>query len=114
MTMILRARSVMGSPGTASQRGAALAPGPRLLEGRGGGEDRRVGVPATHDLQANRQLVVGPARGHGGGGLAGEVERERERHPAEGRGGPAPRPPPRAPAPRGPAHPGGPPHGGGG
>src|SRR5438046_8584017 len=72
MTRVLRARSVMGSPGTASQRGAALAPGPRLLEGRGGGEDRRVGVPATHDLQANRQPVVGPARGHGGGGRSEE------------------------------------------
>src|SRR5207247_7802709 len=87
MTRVLRARSVMGSPGTASQRGAALAPGPRLLEGRGGGEDRRVGVAATHDLEANRQPVVGPARGPGGGGLAGGVEREREGHQAEGRGG---------------------------
>src|SRR5438046_8808705 len=90
MTRVLRARSVMGSPGTASQRGAALAPGRRLLEGRGGGEDRRVGVPATDELKANRQPVVGPARGHGSGGVGGGHVRERDEPPAAWRCGPRP------------------------
>src|SRR5712691_448998 len=72
-----------GLTGVVSQRGTALAPGPRLLERRRGGEDGRGGVPAPDDLQADRQPVAGPARRDGGGRLAGEVERERERHPAE-------------------------------
>src|SRR3989441_2598186 len=78
-----------GLTGAVSQRRTALAPGPRLLERRRGGEDGRVGVPAPDDLQADRQPVAGPARRDGGGRLAGEVERERERHPAEDRDAPA-------------------------
>src|SRR5262245_34038251 len=68
-----------------ADRGPVIGPGHRRLERGGRGEHRALPVTPPDDLQADRQPGGGEARGHGRGGLAGEVERIRERDPAERR-----------------------------
>ena len=72
-----RQRQYRHRPGAAAQlqRGSPAGPGPALLEGCGGCEDRGVRGVVTRDLQSNREAIVGPARGHGNGGISGVADR---------------------------------------
>src|SRR2546428_11148021 len=54
-----------GLTGAGSQSGTAVAPGPRFLEGRRGGQGRSADATAANALLANRQSVLGTNRRHG-------------------------------------------------
>src|SRR5207244_3049804 len=74
-------RSISTSAGVLVDRGAPVGPGARALERRGGAQDAHVVEATPHDLQPDRQPVLGEAARHRRSGLTGQVERERERDP---------------------------------
>src|SRR5438552_19066033 len=67
----------------AAKRRPAPGPRTRFFEGGGGLEHGEVGEATADDLQPDRGSRRRESRGHGGGGLPGEVERIAERGPGD-------------------------------